>query len=549
MPTYTAISFAPVQSFIEKSRKLRDLFGASGILSYLSSELINAAPDRNCEVISPGLIGVQLGTPNRILVKGDFSRNEVTQVLLTAWQKLLHQCREWVENALQEEFSTEEYQWAEHWTKWGQYHWEIFWGQGECIRQAMEDLDRRKLRRDWVGVNWTGESSSLSGTDAIAHPGLGAFNTTPGVRLTRGERDRQSRFYERLASVLESNPAELIGKFLAPNERLSIPELAKRLVTRPDIARQIGISELDRSFTEIHRNTRDGTGQWTGWFMGDGDRIGETLKTIAATETGDQDLKSFSDAMRQWGQQFVQQFPTNLGRVVYAGGDDFLGVLYGATPEQPIAPHQALHWLKQLNIQWQTLNQQTETLRQRANLPPITLSVGFVWASPDVPQREILQQGRKAQKRAKHLGRDRLALCVLFNSGRFVQWTCRWHDLEILEKYCDRDGKLYHQSPNWGHIFTDWAELKARHAILTNVSESFIDDNVALELFDIYFPGYKQHLIDHSAEILADHDSPKAMLEWIEGLIYTGWYLASSRPASPPLPVSSTQSSPLVPSY
>ena len=37
---YTAISFAPVQGFIEKSRKLRDLYGASLILSYLSQSLI-----------------------------------------------------------------------------------------------------------------------------------------------------------------------------------------------------------------------------------------------------------------------------------------------------------------------------------------------------------------------------------------------------------------------------------------------------------------------------------------------------------------------------
>jgi CRISPR-associated protein Cmr2 len=43
MTQYTAVSFAPVQGFIEKSRKLRDLFGASLILSYLSQKLAEAA--------------------------------------------------------------------------------------------------------------------------------------------------------------------------------------------------------------------------------------------------------------------------------------------------------------------------------------------------------------------------------------------------------------------------------------------------------------------------------------------------------------------------
>jgi len=74
-PIYTAVSFAPVQGFIEKSRKLRDLFGASLILSYLSQELCRAADSTiGCKVISPALIHVQEGMPNRILVQGNFEQ-------------------------------------------------------------------------------------------------------------------------------------------------------------------------------------------------------------------------------------------------------------------------------------------------------------------------------------------------------------------------------------------------------------------------------------------------------------------------------------------
>ena len=40
---YTAITFAPVQGYIEKSRKLRDLYGSSFILSYLARELCEEA--------------------------------------------------------------------------------------------------------------------------------------------------------------------------------------------------------------------------------------------------------------------------------------------------------------------------------------------------------------------------------------------------------------------------------------------------------------------------------------------------------------------------
>ena len=52
---YTAITFAPVQGFIEKSRKLRDLYGASQILSYLSQQIVKLA---NPEAALGGPIGL-----------------------------------------------------------------------------------------------------------------------------------------------------------------------------------------------------------------------------------------------------------------------------------------------------------------------------------------------------------------------------------------------------------------------------------------------------------------------------------------------------------
>ena len=38
--TYTAVTFAPVQSFIRSSRKLRDLYGSSLLLSHLARALL-----------------------------------------------------------------------------------------------------------------------------------------------------------------------------------------------------------------------------------------------------------------------------------------------------------------------------------------------------------------------------------------------------------------------------------------------------------------------------------------------------------------------------
>jgi CRISPR-associated protein Cmr2 len=158
-------------------------------------------------------------------------------------------------------------------------------------------------------------------------------------------------------------------------------------------------------------------------------------------EQQEQDLKRFSQLMREWGQKFKEKqdlFPDGKGRVIYAGGDDFLGVLYSEetgknqTPE-PVKPIEAINWLLRLENEWKPLQ---SDIQQDLNLK-FTYSVGFVWAGHQVPQRDILQHCCEAEQRAKSLERDRVTIRVVFNSGQHVQWTCPWNSLHILTKYRD----------------------------------------------------------------------------------------------------------------
>jgi len=170
MYKYTAITFAPVQGFIEKSRKLRDLYGASLILSYLSQQLAQYVKNTaELTLISPALPNVQKGMPNRILIKGEMSREDAEKIILSAWKEMLKVCRIWIEEKV-----PDKYHWEREWTLWGGHTWEIFQGSGCTIQAAMEDLETKKLSRDWSAVNWIGESSSLTGTDGIAFPDLGS---------------------------------------------------------------------------------------------------------------------------------------------------------------------------------------------------------------------------------------------------------------------------------------------------------------------------------------------------------------------------------------
>lgn len=542
-PIYTAITFAPVQGFIEKSRQLRDLYGASLILSHLSKKIVDAVNQLpNCEVISPGLPNLEKGMPNRILIKGELSQDKVQRLLLDEWQKILQVCRSWIDDPENGKLRELDYSWDKEWRNWGHYAWEVFWGQGsgktedEGIILAMEDLETRKLSRAWKAINWIGESSSLTGADGIAFPGLGAETRNPKHLNYSCEKKEIEQFYQRLAEVTEevdksdntteestesedeSEDEQIEGKFIDPNEKLSIPELVKRLVTRDDIANTIGMEKLDRGFKEIQRKpTNNRRGQWTGWFMGDGDKVGDKLKEIAR-QRGEQGIKDFSYEMRNWGKNFYNNFykETRLGRVIYAGGDDFLGVIYSRNPRKPVKPLAAFEWLMTLRSKWRENKQECNQ---------VNLSVGFVWVAGSVPQRDVLQHCREAEKLAKSRGRNRVTIRVVFNSGQYVQWTCPWDYLHILKKYSDRNGES-----NWSHVYGDLAQLDARHAF--EFKPSAIDYKFAIEFFDLYFPGEGEYLESHIDHLVGEYDDQYdravATTNWIRNLIYIGWHLCSN---------------------
>jgi CRISPR-associated protein Cmr2 len=442
---------------------------------------------------------------------------------------VLTTCRKWIED---EAFPHESFSWEHEWLKWKQYTWENFWGHGKSPDEAMRDLERRKLKRDWTGVNWTGDSSSLTGTDAIAGPYLGKEDKNPGCTLSATQKEALIQFYRQLAWVLDDpykragaivpNDQEPEGKYIAANERLSLPELVKRLVTLPKLAKKIGMEDLGEGFKDIYREP----GYWTGWFMGDGDKVGRKLKDISV-EHGDEGLKEFSNKMRHWGQTFQDnrdQFPEGKGRVIYAGGDDFLGVIYSEKAElspPKIKPQEALGWLRTLPNQWGDLQSE---LKEAFGIDQ-TYSVGFVWAGHSVPQRDILQHCREAERRAKSLGRDRVTIRVVFNSGQYVQWTCPWDYLDILTKYCDREDKQ-----NWAHVYGDWAQLKARHAIPNRkAKQNPTDESLAIALFNLYFSemGDEIQKKGHWTHVAGDNDA-LAIAEWIDGLILVGWQLCSN---------------------
>jgi len=456
-PPYTAITFAPVQGFIEKSRKLRDLYGSSFILSYIAYSLCQDIKAKLGEqaIISPALLNLAQGTPNIILIQGEYSETDARQSVKKAWNSIAQGVRQWIEDRVKDKNGRAyRYTWEREWNQWINHTWEFFYAKGDSITEARQKLSEVKRQRDWTGINWKGESSTLSGADGIAWADMGAthpLNPNPDAAI--------KSFYKDLSNIASES-------LITPREQLSIPELIKRLITREDIATKViglGKKDLPESFAELAEDP-----QGMGWFQGDGDRMGKYLAKLANNPSSEADnIRKFSKALREWGKNTLEaSINQNIGRIIYAGGDDFLGVFFDN--KNNLKPQTCLNWFYKFRDQvW---NQHTYGSE-------ITVSVGFVWSAKNVPQRDVLQHCREAEKSAKSNGRDRLALRVLFSGGNYLEWVCPWWMLEdVLEAYSDRSG-----GKNWTHIYNDIATLESRHAFDNKQTE------VALALFELYF--------------------------------------------------------------
>lgn len=498
---YTAVTFAPVQGFILASRKLRDLYGSSLLISHLARALAEDVERQGLTVISPADFMGSRGVPNVLVIEGDYSREQASKALLSCWQQVLTTCRELTETSINKVQPQQQFNWDRSWRACGLHSWEIFQGQGSTIHEAREVLAVNKQQRDWTVPNWTGESSTLSSADAVVWPQMGAVRDPR--ELPSGRITEEARGFLR---TLRRSP-DLGIAFAGDNEEISITELVKRLITYPAVARkalamdQTQLSNeslsalLPERFQRTSMRSQEDAAAETNkpeaivWFMADGDGIGSHLESLAATKGEAEALRSFSAAMRRWASSLYQLIPKRIpdrAMVVYAGGDDLFGALHESEPgKQDLSTDVLWQWLRVFPELWKQCEQ-----------PNLTVSMGLVWADAAVPQREALHHAREAEASAKTRGKNRFALRLLYANGNHLEWTCPWAWLDpILTSYRDREGRTHrndqidhasgdHQAPRWRHLAEDLHWLNRRQAIGHAEAEAS-----ARALWDAYFPG------------------------------------------------------------
>lgn len=485
---YTIVTFAPVQSFIRASRKLRDLYGSSLLLSHLARGIAEDAERRDLTVISPASINSSRGVPNVLVLKGAYSKGHAREALLASWRTILEGCRHWLEQALEgSEIAPPawEQSWGASWRACGQHTWELFHGQGETIAEARRALAVNKLQRDWSVPNWTGESSSLSSADGVARPRMGEVIDPRQVDPAAAQAEAR-QFLEALRSRLGE-------AFAGVHEEISLTELVKRLVTYPDITRRAfatnSCPEPDpRQLTPERFQKLSGSDEQRPesliWFMADGDAVGCHLESLQQEMGEAEALQSFSAAMRQWSAGLYERVPAVMNRkamVVYAGGDDVFGALHESQPgRRDLHPADLWSWLEAFPGLWHECDQ-----------PQLTVSMGLVWAKGSVPQREALQHAREAEASAKDRGRNRFALRLLYAGGNHLEWSCPWPWLApIRSHYRDREGRSGSRA-NWRHLADDLVWLRSRQAINTHSpgQDPQAQQRIAWGLWQAYFPG------------------------------------------------------------
>ena len=324
--TYTAVTFAPVQSFIRSSRKLRDLYGSSLLLSHLARALHDDAEARlqplGGFVISPAGVSISRGVPNSLILHGAYSEAQARQALLAAWRQVLKACRDWLEaNIRISRFPEKPEGWTGDWEAgWGAswkavalHSWELFHGQGATISAARQALALNKQQRDWSLPNWTGESSTLSSAEAVVRPTMGR------VIDPRHLSDQAAK--QEARALIQQLRDKLGDAFADENEEISLLELVKRLITyRPVLVNAFALQERPSEVEELlqkgfpHLSTHQPLESAEKpesiiWFMADGDRIGTHLDRLANQSNEEGALQEFSHSIRSWASSLYEKVP------------------------------------------------------------------------------------------------------------------------------------------------------------------------------------------------------------------------------------------------
>ncbi|RLJ70688.1 CRISPR-associated Cmr2 family protein [Hydrogenivirga caldilitoris] len=513
-------TFSPVQGFIEKSRKLRDFFNSSYILSYLTEKLVEEMEkDSRFEVIYPQKPKNQFqkliaNYPNRIVakIKGEVGENlceDLKKKFSEIWKdiytsvadkylnlddnvketfeihnKYYFQCfchiqeqvneQKWLEvlkltsnNTGQKDDYGFTYDLAERMLGakktfrpyYGRYQNEQVDGCILCGERPALNLKLEKLKENIGEKNWKyhlDDSERLCGvclTKRFFHLYLKEekekekekirellhFNSTrhfawaPLLDYLENEKYENKEYSRELKEVLK--------EILKTDESLklkNIDEIDPQEVERvsSEKCREKGKESLCNELKELTKAIKN---PYFAILMADGDEMGKWLgigQEKRGKELTEDFHKTFSLALTGFAQKVAELEDGIWIKFVYLGGDDVLAVMH---------PSKALQLAELLNNNFRcTLNEKLTDIKGEP-----TISAGVVIAHEKENLTFVLENLRRAEKRAKKEGRDRLCVSVIPHNGSPVELVLRWGEVYKLKRLINhfKSGKLSSRVP------------------------------------------------------------------------------------------------------
>ncbi|MDR0531519.1 MAG: type III-B CRISPR-associated protein Cas10/Cmr2 [Oscillospiraceae bacterium] len=415
-PYIGLFTIGPVQSFISQARKLQDLHAGSQMLSHFANEAAEWLRKHGVEVIFPAKD--LESAPNRILFT--YPAEEATAVA-----DLCKEC----EVYLREEFL-------------------LFCGEQlqkpQCNLKMTEPVKSQLepfLKFFWAAASLGddyGEAYRLLLLRLGAAKTVRAFeqNTEPSARKCSitGQQNalfapkkwkppwiREQKNLSEHCQFLDSG-----NQFLKDNEALSAIAFIKRCYGVPEnedpenkatafpSTRLIAKGKLFPESKDLSQDEQDekskkeeDTDRYYAILCFDGDKMGEKYGECKSAEAQAFLSKKLGEFAR-WARDYVESDPPK-GRLIYAGGEDFLGVF-------------------PLNTVYAALRGLREKFLETFQAEKITFSAGLVFAHCKTPLRIALEQCRAMEHMAKENGRNALAIAALKHSGSIETAWFRFND-------------------------------------------------------------------------------------------------------------------------
>jgi len=445
-------TITPVQDFISQSRKLKDLFGSSEILSYMSEIGMKICKREKGEIIFPfyNEKSRQKSYPNRFLVEFNKKNEEELKSIGKEIEENLLKYLRGLNNLNHLKIK-------EHLEEYFTFYWAFSEIESD-YKSAFDNVEkllagaknRRFFNQLGSGEGEFGRKCSICGERNVAVYNGKLSMPKEQLKKDKPKRNKIAQKDEGLCGVCYAKRANSSQKFdstaevalmhifnKVKRENYSNLEDEAQLFFEENLTKHyfeknniyINLKDCKDDFEKFKNDLKKHKLKQTSYYavvMFDGDSMGEWLSGNSINKDNLLGFhKTLSKKLGDFAQEANKILNNPKGLTVYAGGEDFLGF---------ININHLFEILQELREEWNKivanpLQQEFETKEK------LTFSAGVVVAHYKTPLYEVLKKTRVAEKRAKEYDskKDKICFVALKRSGEIRETVVPYSHLSHLQ--------------------------------------------------------------------------------------------------------------------